>query len=253
MLARWSIPDDLVAAAKEAPYFFDPTVFIAATDKALARPNDTISDRLAREALPPGGTVLDVGSGAGAASLRLRPRRIVAVDPNAEMLAALNERAAARGIETVLLHARWPDVASSTPPADIVVCHHVAYNVADLAAFASALTQHATRRVVLELTALHPMAWMAPYWEALHGLRQPEQPTAGDAVAVLAELGLDVHQERWQRAIEMIGEAGDDSALRIARRLCLSADRLPELRRVLAEFPPPTERAVVTLWWDRTE
>ena len=132
-----------------------------------------------------------------------------------------------------------------------MVCHHVAYNVADLAGFATALTEHAARRVVLEITAVHPMAWMTPYWEALHGLPQPEEPTAADALAVLAELGLDVHQQRWQRAVQMIGETGDDAERRIARRLCLPAERLPELRSVLADLPPPNVRDVVTLWWDR--
>ena len=52
----------------------------------------------------------------------------------------------------------------------MVVRYHVVYNVADLAAFAAALTDHAHRRVVVELTAVHPMAWMSPYRKGLHDL-----------------------------------------------------------------------------------
>jgi hypothetical protein len=73
MLAAWAIPEELIARAPEPPYFFGPAVFIAAADDAVARPQDTVSDGVAREALQPERTVLDVGVGAGAASLRLRP------------------------------------------------------------------------------------------------------------------------------------------------------------------------------------
>ena len=84
-----------------------------------------------------------------------------------------------------------------------------------------------------------------------HGLSQPEEPTAEDALAVLAELGLDAQQQRWQRKVQMIGETGYDAERRVARRLCLPAERLTELRAVLAETPPPKVRDVVTVWWDR--
>ena len=68
-------------------------------------------------------------------------------------------------------------------------------------------------------------------------------------MAVLTELGLTVQQQRWMRHYQMIGEAGEDAMLRIARRLCLPATRYDELRAELQRTPPPTEREVVTLWW----
>lgn len=249
MLSDWAIPDDLIASAPASPYFFDPAVYTAAADDAVRRDQDTPSDRAAREALPPGGVVLDIGVGAGAASLRLGTDRIIGVDPNRALLDAFAERADRLAITHTTIEGTWPAVQAQAPVADVVVCHHVAYNVADLATFATALTDHANRRVVIELTALHPMSWLAPYWKALHNLDQPDRPVADDATAVLEELGCEVQQRRWRRPIQMIGETGDEQLERIARRLCLDPQRHDELRRVLAATPPPNNRDVVTVWW----
>jgi hypothetical protein len=251
MLARWAIPERLLTAAARSPYFFDPAVFTVAADASLARTEDTPSDAVAREALSPGDTVLDVGVGAGAASLRLDAVHITGVDPSGALLRAFQDRATRRGTEATAVEGRWPDVAPLVPVATVAVCHHVVYNVPDLAGFATALSQHAERRVVIELTAVHPMAWMAPYWEAVHGLTQPDRPIARDAAAVLGVLGFDVHEVRWNRAVQMMGETGEDQVARIARRLCLPDERLDELRQLVAATPPPQTRDVVTLWWDR--
>lgn len=245
------MPEELLAAAPESPYFFDPELFTAAADEAVSRGEDTFSDAVAREALPSGGTVLDVGAGAGAASLRLAggAARLVAVDASRELLDAFSARAGRMNVESLVIEGRWPDIAAAAPIADVVVCHHVVYNVADLGAFAAALTTHAARRVVVELTTQHPMAWMAPYWEAMHGLRQPDGPTVEDAVEVLTAMGVEVAQRRWSRRVQMIGEADRDMTAKIARRLCLSADRHAALSQLLDEVPPPAEREVATLWW----
>jgi SAM-dependent methyltransferase len=248
-LAAWAIPEELVASAPHPPYFFDPEVFIAAAEEALARPKDTMSDHVARQALPPGGTVLDVGVGAGAASLRLGASTVTGIDPSRELLDAFVERACRLGITVGTIQGTWPDASAQTSAADVVVCHHVLYNAPDLCAFAQALTTHATGRVVLELTAQHPMGWLAPYWKALYGLSQPERPSADDAIEVITALGIAVEQRRWTRRIQMIGETGDAQLARVARRLCLAADRTEELRHLLSQQPPPTDRQVVTAWW----
>jgi hypothetical protein len=250
MLSLWAIPDELVAAAPESPYFFDPAVFIEIADEAIARREDTMSDRVAREALPEHGSLLDAGVGAGAASLRLGAARVIGVDPSRVLLDAFVERARRLGIEAIPIEGTWPAVSDETPVADVAVCHHVAYNVADLGTFATALDQHARRRVVIELTAEHPMAWMRPYWQALQGIDQPDRPTADDVIAVLTELGFDVRQHRWKRQYQMIGESGPARLARVGRRLCLQTARREELRQALDATPPPRDREVVTLWWE---
>jgi len=252
MLASWAIPEELLVGASASPYFFDPTVFFTAADEALARGEDSPSDAAAREALLTGGKVLDVGVGAGAASLRLAARtgHIVGVDLNRELLDGFAARARGLGVRHTTIEGSWPEVASRTPGADVVLCHHVVYNVTDLAGFARALTAHAARRVVVELTTIHPLAWMAPYWLAVHGVAQPDRPTVDDAVDVLDSLGLDVQQHRWQRQLQMIGESDADQVARVARRLCVGPDRHAEVRQLLATTPPPDARQVTTLWWN---
>jgi SAM-dependent methyltransferase len=146
-LAGWAIPDHILAQAVEPPWGFPVELFSA--DEGPAP--DTVSRRRAAETLPTGGSVLDVGCGGGAAGLALVPPAglVVGVDESAEMLEAMRQAAQARGVEHATLQARWPDGAAEAPMADVVVCHHVAYNVPDLAGFAVALAAHARRRVVM--------------------------------------------------------------------------------------------------------
>lgn len=246
-LAAWAIPPEILAAAPEPPWGCPPELF---HPPPPGETPDTPSLARAREALPPGGTVLDVGCGAGAASLPLAPpaSRIVGVDESEAMLAAFREAAAARGVPVETVAGRWPDVAARVAAADVVVCHHVLYNVADLPAFVLALDGHARARVVVEITARHPLTATAPLWRHFWGIDRPEGPTADDAVAVMAACGIHPHVERWERPPRR--HAGQRAAL-VAftrRRLCLPPERDPEVEALLPAEPPP--QPVVTLWWD---
>ncbi|MDP9241458.1 MAG: SAM-dependent methyltransferase, partial [Actinomycetota bacterium] len=80
-LASWAIPDEILAAASESPWGFPVELFRVADAVEPSMP-DTPSRRRALEALPAGGSVLDVGCGGGAASLALAPPagRLVGVD-----------------------------------------------------------------------------------------------------------------------------------------------------------------------------
>ena len=131
--------------------------------------------------------VLDVGVGGGATSLPLagRASTIVGVDEQSDMLREFETaaRSAGVGAETVL--GRWPEVEARTTGADVVVCGHVVYNVADLTPFGRALDGHAALRVVLELTDVHPLAWMADLWKRFHGLERPSGPSVADVDALL--------------------------------------------------------------------
>jgi SAM-dependent methyltransferase len=248
-LATWAIPPEIMAAAPEDPWALPVGHFVRALH---AQPEDSPSVRRALEALPSGGGVLDVGCGAGAASLPLASRAglIVGVDQSAEMLAAFGEQAAGRGVRHETVHGLWPEASSDVSAADVVVCNHVLYNIPDLESFVAALADHSRRRLVVEITAEHPRAWEGVYWRALHGLERPTRPTAVDAVAVLAELGFGAQVERWPRPMPVAGLPLEELVQIVRHDLCLTADRDPDVERALRDHPPPAERDLVTIWWD---
>ena len=247
-LAAWAIPEEIRSQATADPWKLTPALCPAPEPEE--RP-DTAAVRLALEALGEGGTVLDVGVGGGAASLPLVPPATVVIgtDESDEMLASFTARARERGVRYRTYPGRWPDVARAVPTADVVVCNHVFYNVPDLGPFALALTAHARRRVVVELTAGHPVAPTNPLWKRFWDLDRPEGPTADDAIAVLEEVGITPGVERevrsWHRRVD-----DADRVAFLTRRLCLPPERQAEVEAALAESPQPTEREVVTLSWD---
>jgi Methyltransferase domain len=260
-MREWALPEAILAAAPESPWGLPIEPFRTRAERAV--PGDlTFANRRARDALPHAGSVLDVGVGAGAASLPLHPRcsLIVGVDSSAASLAEFRRQARRVGVASRSMAGVWPDVAPRAPVVDVVVCNHVAYNVGDLAPFALALHAHARRRVVMEITKRHPTAWMADLWLRFHGLERPTRPNAEDAVSLLRELGLPV---RRHAAVQARGAGGfarrEDAVAWIRRRLCLDPSRDPEVASALGDrlvhegglwsARPPAE-AVVTLWWD---
>jgi SAM-dependent methyltransferase len=235
-LEGWAIPEDILAAAPESPWQFPVGLFRSRARRAGSRPV-TPSNREAARHLPPGGSVLDVGAGGGAASLPLAglAGRLVAVDESPEMVAAFLAAAEAAGVAASGVEGRWPEVAGRVAPADVVVCHHVLYNVADLAPFVDALTGHARRRVVVELTERHPLVGLGPLWRRFHGLERPAGPGADDAVAALEALGLAVARQDWESRDRFGFDDFDELVAFTRRRLCLPADRDPEVAAALLD------------------
>lgn len=250
-----------MAAAPESPYGYPAELFRRRARRASSGgPTPTTTHALA--ALT-GGALLDVGCGSGATSLPIAGSAgaLIGVDEQPEMLAAFHESASAAGVPVETVEGRWPDVAASTPVAEVAVCGHVLYNVAELAPFARALGAHASRRVVLELTDRHPLAWMHDLWLRFHGLARPDGPTADDAADVLEEMGLDVGRAERHEADGRGGFAERADAIGLVRRrLCLPAERDGDIAEVLGDRlraddqglwnAGPHEHVVITLWWD---
>jgi SAM-dependent methyltransferase len=258
-LEDWAIPEEILAAAPESPWGCPVGLFWSRARRAGSRPV-TPTNREAARFLPAGGTVLDVGAGGGAASLPLAgvAGQLVAVDESPAMVAAFLAAADAAGVAAEGVEGRWPEVAGRVAPADVVVCHHVLYNVADLAPFADALTGHARRRVVAELTDRHPLAGLGPLWRRFHGLERPTGPGADEAMAALEALGLRVARQDWESQDRFGFDDLDELVAFTRRRLCLPADRDPEVaaalldegtRQVDGVWVSGQPRRVTTLSW----
>jgi SAM-dependent methyltransferase len=261
-LAGWAIPERITGAVAESPWVLPRQVFARRSDRFIRSPSGPSYER-AWEALAAGGTVMDVGAGAGAACLPLAARTaaVTAVDSDPDMLQLLAERASTIKLDVRTVTGRWPDVAPQLPPADVVTCHHVLYNVGDIEPFLTALTCYARRRVVVEVTAAHPLASLNPLWLRFHGLERPTGPTAADLLEIVVTMGLAARHTEWSRPAEAdyasFGELVDVTR----RRLCLPLERASDVEAALLEIGTRTEqppdlgssgRDVVTIWWEGT-
>ncbi len=259
-LAAWAIPAHITAAVEQSPWVLPRQVFARRADRVAATPAGPSYER-AWGALDPPGSVLDVGSGAGAASLALLPRctMLTAVDAEPDMLDLLAERARAAGVPARLVPGRWPDVAAQAGTADVVTCHHVLYNVPEIEPFLTALTAAARRIVVVELSAAHPLVSLNPLWLRFHGLVRPVRPTADDLLAILTAMGVRARSRRWSRP-----ESRDYGSLAeltdvTRRRLCLPPERAAEVTTALTDLGIDPDHPVdlgssgrqdVTIWWE---
>ena len=258
------MPPEILAAAPESPWGCPVELFRSRAQRAgSGEPTPTTVRAL--EGLPERGTVLDVGCGAGATSLPLAERAgaFVGVDTSPEMASAFRDAVQPLERDVATIEGGWPEVASSAPEVDVVVCGHVLYNVQDVVPFVRALDDHARRRTVVELTERHPLQWMNDLWRRFHDVVFPDGPTADVAERVLRDVGLAVLRE--QRTTDRgRGHGGferrEDAVALIRRRLCLPAERDGEIAVALGDrlvqddeglwSAGPADQTVVTLWWD---
>ena len=248
-LASWAIPQHILDQAPRSPYAHDPATF--AVDETLDR--SVVSAEVARTVLPEsGGSVLDVGCGGGRAAMSLVPpaERVVGVDQDPAMLAAFTRAASAAGARSMTIQGRWPDVAAEAPVVDVVTCHHVAYNVADIEPFVAALTGHARLAVVLVIPTQHPMSAWNDAWRRFWNLDRPDGPTSDDFAAVLAEMGIEA--ERWDMPRPPLARHTDDAPALVRstlRRLCLGQDRAGEVAEYLDLHEPDWSTVHTVFRW----
>jgi SAM-dependent methyltransferase len=168
-------------------------MWAALTDRFKADPHRT-GDPTIERLLPhmtAETSLLDVGGGAGrlALPLALRARRVTVVDSSPSMLDALQESARAAGITNLTaVPSTWED--AQVDPADVVLCAHVLYGIADIEPFLRKLAAHAAERVVLVMHMVSPMARFVPFWPRVHGEERIDLPALPELLPVLWELDI---------------------------------------------------------------
>lgn len=261
-LGGWGFPAHVLEAAPQDPWRIDPSELPAgrSTDHRGTEPSP--ADELAREALPRGGSVLDVGCGPGGSSIHLRGRaaRFTGVDANPRMLAEYEATLSARlkglrGLlgsapEVTTVEGRWPDVAGRVAAHDVVVCHNTLYNVDEgVARFVEELTSHARRRVVVVVTQRHPLSWVTPYVEQLHGLLRPSEPTARTAEDLVRQLTGSAPVRRSWTVQRPVPDDEERLVRLVARRCAVGEDRIDDVRTALRRVPPARTTRFVALAW----
>ena len=164
-------------------------------------------------------TLIDVGAGAGryAAPLADRLDWVTAVEPSQGMRELIPHRD-----NMTVVAADWE--SAEVAPADLVICCHVLYGVADAPAFIARLEAAATERVFIQLRHGQLRTPSDPFWEAMTGTPRARQPQFADLWNMLEQLG--VH--------------ADVSVLRYE-----SLQSWADLEEFYAEYRPPLEK-----FWD---
>jgi SAM-dependent methyltransferase len=245
-LKLWAIPKEIIDQAETSPWIHPPAIFQIPDDI-----QQTPSHEKAMEAMPSNGSVLDIGCGGGIGAFALtgKIRRAIGVDHQDEMLAMFKENAAARNIESSVHLGFWPELSSEVEVADVVVAHHVLYNVQDAIPFIKALSNHARKRVVIEIPQTHPLSTMNAAWKHVWNLDRPTGPSPKDLMAVLTEMGIDAHLLLWEGEMRMEQETPE--AMNHRRiRLCLPTTRLNDVSNFFRDNQFPKTRPLATIWWD---
>jgi SAM-dependent methyltransferase len=254
-LAEWAIPTHILEQATVPPWVHPPAMFRSSNDD----PANTPSMETARILLRKGseGSALDVGCGGGRSSLPLSPllTEVIGVDEQQPMLDQFAEAAANRGVRYQTYCGKWPDIQASVPIVDVVVCHHVAYNVGLIAPFVRALSTHARVGVVMELPDRHPTSPLNSLWLHFWGIERPTEPSAALFIDVVRELGFAANVEYWNRPPRPAPSAVDRPALVgfVRTRLCLQPERDAEIDELLGPDPKLNADRIATVSWTVNE
>ena len=156
------------------------------------RRDDPVIERVRSQLPAADGRVLDVGAGTGRYAVPLAElgARVIAVEPNAAMAALLAEEARDREVAVVVEPSAWPDAEPRVGSAEVVLCAHVVYPIADVVPFIRALDRAARCAVVMVARLGQPDEAMAPVFSAVHDEERAPMPSLPDLYNLLLQLGI---------------------------------------------------------------
>ncbi len=177
-----------------------------------------------RRDVTPDTTVVDVGAGTGRHTLALAPlvKSVVAVDPSPAMLGFLRQDIAEQKLTNVeTIAAGWLDAAIA--PADIVLCSHVLYPIADVIPFIRKLESSAMRRVYLYLR-VDPLPTDFGLWSEFYGMPLQLQPAHLDLINLLAQINIAADVEVVHHRFTWTFADADEAVAQVRNTLCLRED-----------------------------
>ncbi len=228
----------------------------------------TASDPLflrVRSELTPEMSVLDVGAGTGRFTLALAPlvQQVIAVEPNAAMLDYLRRDAQEEGLTNITpLQTTWQDTPSDLS-ADIVICSHVLYPIADIVPFLARLHTATRRACYIYMRATPFDAITGHLWKHFHGDERCYPPSYIHALDVLYEMGIYAHVDvvHLPPQLQSLQCSSLDAAVDgMVEQLILPGDEqtLRELRGLLEQWlierdgvlvPSVEKVACAIIWW----
>lgn len=177
-----------------------------------------------RGAVTKDSTVLDVGAGTGRHTLALAPHvaRVTAVEPSPAMLRLLREDAEGQRLTNIeAVPSEW--LAAEVEPADVVLCSHVLYPIADITPFVRKLTDAAKQRVYV-YTRVDPLPTDMGLWSEFHGVPLQAQPSHMDLLNALAQLGIMAAVEIVHHRFTWTFASLDEAVAQVRNSLCLRED-----------------------------
>ncbi len=135
--------------------------------------------------LSPGKTLIDAGAGTGrhAVPLSARLEWVTAVEPSEGMRARIPPRD-----NMTVVASTWEE--AEVAPADLVICCHVLYGVAEPAPFIEKLVRSARERVFILLRETELPQPSAAIRKRLRGDAAPRMPRFGDLFMLLMQMGI---------------------------------------------------------------
>lgn len=214
-------------------------------------------------------TLLDVGAGVGRYALPLawRMRHVTAVEPSQGMREFLAADAEAQHVPNLtVVPASWED--AEVEPADVVLCSHVLYNIADIGAFVDKLAANAERYVFIAMRTGQRDRMLRGLFQQVHGEELVPEPGCVDLYNLVHQrLGIagNMQAVNFRRGTMPLGsyETLDAAAEGLCRQLFVAQGSGGEatVREFLRQHLQPDEGRLVLqsppigaaiLWWDAT-
>src|SRR5258708_5779782 len=116
--------------------------------------------------------------------------RVVAVEPNQAMAVLLQQEAREHEVSVSVEQAEWPDAEPRVGSAEVVLCAHVVYPIADVVPFIRALDRAARCAVVMVARLGQADEVVARFFGAVYGEERAPMPTLTDLYNLLLQIGI---------------------------------------------------------------